>query len=401
MLDYKKDKIFTGYFLNICVMSKGEKECSCINQWFWIFAMLLVIILWLNFVLYIDIKQDISAAQSNIASYITLPQEKTEIFMKRFENLEWKYIDVLASKETINWWFTILTILIPVTMWYTLFEKNKMMRKWEEEIEKIEQLKKDADTEIKDLKKSSQEILDKMEKLKNTTDTDIEEAKERLKQIEHEAGETLWEIEEKIKEAIIAESDKQNEISTLFSEALNFYKWQNYEEAISLWKDILILNPKYLEVYFNKGISLLWVAQNLDNKWEKKILFEEAIIDFNKVIRKSKDQKLIANSYWNRGLSFHHLGEYNKAILDYDEATKLHIKDIDIASVLYNKACLYALTSENIKMYDFLKNSEEKWYFKMKVKRENFYEDEDFKNYDDDNEFKAFVQKVKDKYWDE
>ena len=58
--------------------------------------------------------------------------------------------------------------------------------------------------------------------------------------------------------------------------------------------------------------------------WSGKLEYNKAIVDYNEAIR--LDPKL-ADAYRNRGVAWHRKKEYDRAIADYDEATRLEPKD--------------------------------------------------------------------------
>ena len=77
----------------------------------------------------------------------------TKVFESRLSNLESKYIDVLSSKDTINWWISILTFLIPVTLWFFVYQKWKLEEKAENEFEKVKNMMEEAKKKIENLDK--------------------------------------------------------------------------------------------------------------------------------------------------------------------------------------------------------------------------------------------------------
>jgi len=72
----------------------------------------------------------------------------------------------------------------------------------------------------------------------------------------------------------------------------------NYDEVIRL-------DPLNVDAYYNRGIAYSRLGQ-----------YEQAIEDYDKAIRLDPQYVGI---YWDRGIAYSRLGQYERAIDDYDE----------------------------------------------------------------------------------
>lgn len=99
---------------------------------------------------------------------------------------------------------------------------------------------------------------------------------------------------------------------------------RDYNNALSNFKKALNINND--SVYANMGIGCVYN----DNGY-----YHKAIEYFNNAIRLIKDKgiedehKNLQNAYYNLGLSYFLLGEYNKSIENFDEALKLNEEDYE------------------------------------------------------------------------
>ena len=93
-----------------------------------------------------------------------------------------------------------------------------------------------------------------------------------------------------------------------FENGVDYYREENYDNAIEAFNKAVQLNPQYDEAYRFRGLS-----------YHSKGQYDLAIDDFTK--------ELILNprssSYDERGLSYHAKGQYDLAIADYTKAIEL------------------------------------------------------------------------------
>lgn len=99
---------------------------------------------------------------------------------------------------------------------------------------------------------------------------------------------------------------------------------QNYSEAILNYNQSIAINPVDAEVYYNRGLAYIYLGE-----------FQKAIADNNQVISLEPDN---ANAYHNRGSAYGSLGNYEQAIADLDTAISLNE---DLAELYYNRGKAY------------------------------------------------------------
>jgi hypothetical protein len=89
----------------------NKKNIKYITDWIvvLIISIFLILSILLNYFFLKDLKENYFIS----SKIVVVSENDSEVFSKRFENLENKYIDIIASKESINFWFTILSILTP------------------------------------------------------------------------------------------------------------------------------------------------------------------------------------------------------------------------------------------------------------------------------------------------
>ncbi|MCC9604792.1 tetratricopeptide repeat protein [Blastopirellula sp. JC732] len=106
------------------------------------------------------------------------------------------------------------------------------------------------------------------------------------------------------------------------------FLWEERQEldiAISLYNDLIKLDPRNAIYFNNRGIC-----------WKDKDEYDKAIADFNQAIKLDPENTFAA---LNRGTAWYGKGEYDKAIADYNEAIKIDPKD---AAAYNNLAWLQA-----------------------------------------------------------
>mgnify|MGYP001239927067 FL=1 len=113
--------------------------------------------------------------------------------------------------------------------------------------------------------------------------------------------------------------DKNTDALQLYTNGLEQYNGQNYEDAITLYTKAININPGFAEAYFQRGCA----KHYSDN-------YEGAIEDFNTSISLQPKNELF---YKQRASSKTMIKDYNGAILDCDHAISLK-KDYDKAYAL-------------------------------------------------------------------
>ncbi|MGY6528295.1 MAG: tetratricopeptide repeat protein [Cyanobacterium sp.] len=149
-----------------------------------------------------------------------------------------------------------------------------------------------------------------------------------------------------------AELEIQPEV--LFEQGVNLGESGNYQSAIDIFTQVIILSPFVPEPYYNRGLS-----------FERLNQFQRAIADYNQTLQLDPEyipaylnrgnlysllddhQRAINDftrainldpnyyrAYYNRGNSFFYIGEYQKAIADYNQTLILNPHYYD---AIYNR----------------------------------------------------------------
>jgi tetratricopeptide (TPR) repeat protein len=105
--------------------------------------------------------------------------------------------------------------------------------------------------------------------------------------------------------------DESNNALQLYTNGLEQYNGQNYNDAISLYTKAIVLNPGFAEAYFQRGCA----KHYSDN-------YEGAIEDFNTSISLQPNNELF---YKQRASSKTMLKDYDGAISDCDQAIALRV----------------------------------------------------------------------------
>ncbi|MDX9786779.1 MAG: tetratricopeptide repeat protein [Desulfobacterales bacterium] len=100
----------------------------------------------------------------------------------------------------------------------------------------------------------------------------------------------------------------QTDPKALFDMAVSNYKQGNYQEAIDLFTELIVIAPDNAKAYKNRGVALMSVRK-----------MDDAIQDFNTALRIDPSLKGL---YSNLGAAWHYKGEYEKAVFNYDIAIK-------------------------------------------------------------------------------
>ncbi len=180
---------------------------------------------------------------------------------------------------------------------------------------------------------------------------------------------------------VIIYCDLINDIDPGYVHAYNnrglvLYHKKEYDKAIANYNKAIELDPEYVIAYNNRGRVFYYKKE-----------YDKAIADYNKAIELDPEY---VNAYNNRGLAFYYKKDYDKAIADYNRAIEL---DSEYALAYYNIGCVYSLQNKKEKALSFLEQSLQKGY-------ENFEwieNDTDWDNVRDSEEFKAIIQKYKNK----
>lgn len=291
---------------------KKEEGNSGDKKEYWFLALIIltiIVFVWFYHIIFYEFSE-IRKEINNVYKYSNILilewTNDTKIFSNRLSNLESKYIDVISSKETINFWLSLLLFFIPVLLWYTVFQRNKMLKEAESDLNKINKLKESAESKIKEAEEKATITFEKID----------ERINKKLKEFEKNYKNKLKSIESKV----------DSEIDLIDEE------WEKQR-----------LLTKWIEY------------------WKKIETIDKSIEEFNKILN-------IDNKYW----------------LAY-----------------YNLWCAYSIKNDIIKSIDYLNKTIDTKLFEDIYYRYWVYKnDEDFNNIRNKKEFKNFIKKLKEKYWD-
>ena len=152
----------------------------------------------------------------------------------------------------------------------------------------------------------------------------LENAKKQLEMVENEAKNSIDKIKSEAKnetDKLIQESSRKIQENNLFNLGIQSLNSKDYKLAIYYFTEVIKLNPKNYQAYYNKGLAKYYLADNKkENKEEYNKLINEAIEDYNKAIELNPN---LSEAYNNRGIVKSKLGNYKEAIEDYNKAIKL------------------------------------------------------------------------------
>jgi tetratricopeptide (TPR) repeat protein len=98
----------------------------------------------------------------------------------------------------------------------------------------------------------------------------------------------------------------QTDPEALFAEGISSYKEGNYQKAVDLFTELIIIAPNSAKALKNRGVALM----NLG-------MMDEAISDFRKAIDIAPK---LHGIYVNLGAAWHYKGAYDKAVAAYTQA---------------------------------------------------------------------------------
>lgn len=314
--------------------------------WLWVIAIII-----LNTFIFYYLSNKIDIQNDYIIKNSTFCYEKDndlkDVLEKRVENLEQKNIDIFASTQTINFWMTFFAILLPLMLWFFIYQKWKFEDKAEKELEKMKNLKEKAENIIVRLDESiNEEINDKYELVENKLNNKIYE----------------------FEKFIINAKKDWNEINI----QIDIYK-----------KDTLLKNQKNLFEEWKKYMD------NKDYLW--------AINIYTKLIGLNNNNPL---NYRFRWFSFMKVNDYKSAIFDYEKYLELWWNWGDESYTIIRLASLYSLDNNIIKSIEKLEEAYERNYFNdgSNIIMLNY---PDFHNIRYTPKFQEFLKKLKEKYPEE
>lgn len=200
-------------------------------------------------------------------------------------------------------------------------------------------------------------------------------------------------------------NNNPNEVKAYYSRGLAYLKNSEFEKALKDFDKAIELSPNFLNAYMNRGNVYIhqnrlsdalrdfnFVIENNDYAAlfiNRAILYrilgeyDKAIEDYN--IAQSLQPKR-ASIYNNRGILYNIVGKYDLAISDYKKAIKL---DSEYSAPYYGLACCYSKKNEKIKALSFLELAIQKGYKDF----EHMANDSDLDNIREEEKFKEIFSK--------
>lgn len=117
----------------------------------------------------------------------------------------------------------------------------------------------------------------------------------------------------------------QADADTLFQQGNDKITEGDYQGAVEAFTQLLQLNPKDGEAYYNRGLALAQLEE-----------YEKAIADYSKVLELNPED---VEAYDNRALARAQLEDYVGAIADYSQVLK---RQPDDAEAYYNRGLSHA-----------------------------------------------------------
>lgn len=105
----------------------------------------------------------------------------------------------------------------------------------------------------------------------------------------------------------------------------NYYEQGDYDRAIENYNMAIILNPNFLECYFNRALC-----------YYNKKNYDKSIEDYSKAAELDPDNPMIYN---NRGDAYYRKQDFERAIADYDKAISINPNYL---KAHYNRGLAYA-----------------------------------------------------------
>jgi len=164
----------------------------------------------------------------------------------------------------------------------------------------------------------------------------------------------------------------------------------NYNNAIKYYKKVIELAPKNVNAYNNLGLIFGELAATKSGTEADK-LFKQAFEKFQKAIQIEPDYHLAYHCWGAFLLAFSKTKTGNEAEKLFKEAFEKCQKSVDLGGNNYNLACCYAIMKNKEKALFYLEKSVEQKEFPIDF----VLNDEDWKFYFEDEDFKKIIEKYK------
>ncbi len=116
--------------------------------------------------------------------------------------------------------------------------------------------------------------------------------------------------------AVIALALMHN-VNRYYDEGVSFYNQKNYDEAISNFEKVIMINPNNTKA--REYLAFSWYGKGIE--FNKQSKYPEAIICYDKAIEIDPNY---ANAWNDKGVALKNQGKYPEAIICYDKAIELN-----------------------------------------------------------------------------
>lgn len=162
-----------------------------------------------------------------------------------------------------------------------------------------------------------------------------------------------------------------------YEQAMDHLRSGELEKGVEKLTEALKGLPDEKAILFNRGWALLRLERE-----------KEALGDFDRLIELGEEGWDV---YFNRGLAYHGLGQYDKGIDDFMRCTKIEPGNEGNCVAYYNVACAHALKGNKDEAIRYLKRAVEKGFDRF----EHMEEDEDLESLRGDPRFEEILGRAR------
>ena len=121
-------------------------------------------------------------------------------------------------------------------------------------------------------------------------------------------------------------------------QGMAYFEQRDYKKAIEAFDEAIKLDPRDAVAYYNRGVAYNRIGQ-VDEGGAAR--YQHAIQDFDEAIRLNPQ----ADAYFNRGVVYRNLGQFERAIEDFGEAIRLNPQQ---AEAYYTRGAVYGVIGKSI-----------------------------------------------------
>lgn len=113
-----------------------------------------------------------------------------------------------------------------------------------------------------------------------------------------------------------------NEVEILFDEGINSFNIDEYDEAITIFTKVLMMDPDHPDAQYYMALS-----------WANKGNYNKALAEFTKAIKKNPHD---TDSLIGRGEAWRNKGVIKKALLDFKKALTMDPDNPDYKKLVFD-----------------------------------------------------------------